>query len=65
MNIEDFEVGDTVILKSGSPDMTVARVMKSCRHTVIKQAVVCVWFDTIGDCHEKDFDPEVLIRTGV
>jgi uncharacterized protein YodC (DUF2158 family) len=37
----DFNAGDTVVLKSGSPEMTISRIeeMNGVPHAV------CVWFD--------------------
>ena len=44
-----MRVGDIVLLKSGSPAMTVAEVNES------KGTVKCVWFDKNGICYEHEF----------
>jgi len=49
-----MKVGDIVILKSGSPAMTVAGVDEG------KGEVNCVWFDKNGICYEHVFIMEIV-----
>ena len=48
-----MQIGDVVVLKSGSSEMTVARLGKTGR-------VVCVWFDRRQTVHWQSFPAEAL-----
>lgn len=50
--MEDFEIGDVVVLRSGGPKMTV--------HGLVSDGdVVCQWFES-NEVHEENFPKEVL-----
>ena len=48
-----MQIGDIVVLKSGSSEMTVARLDETGR-------VVCVWFDRRQTVHRHAFPAEAL-----
>lgn len=52
--MRDLEVGDTVMLKSGGPRMTVSRILNRGR-------VRCDWFDG-QEPKFRTFDPDTLER---
>lgn len=47
----DFKIGDTVVLKSGSPIMTVEKVKDS--------SISCIWFDGTKKL-DSSFPPDTL-----
>jgi uncharacterized protein YodC (DUF2158 family) len=47
----DFKIGDTVVLKSGSPIMTVEKVKDS--------SISCIWFDGTKKLNDP-FPPNTL-----
>jgi len=50
--MEDFEIGDVVVLRSGGPKMTV--------HGLVSDGdVVCQWFES-NEVHEENFPKEAL-----
>ncbi len=52
----DFQIGDIVLLKSGSPDLTVESVAEDGH-------LICTWF-VDGVKEATDFVPETLILRG-
>ena len=57
----EFNVGDTVELKSGSPDMTVTQVGQDSRTG--QPSVWVQWFDTQGKPQNATFPVEAVKRT--
>ena len=58
--MSDIKKGDTVQLKSGSPDMTVQDI-GDYFHTNDNNGAFCVWFDGMNP-KEKAFDLATLIK---
>jgi len=48
---EGIKVGDVVIVKSGGPEMTVAKVSNYSNRGIAKGAL-CIWFDGNKKCEE-------------
>ncbi len=57
----DFKIGDTVVLKSGSPIMTVEKVIAAINMGTIQTdaSVRCIWFDGTKKL-EGSFPPDTL-----
>ena len=58
-----FPTGATVTLKSGGPQMTVQHregYGAGVAMHIWKDEIPCVWFDEVGQCHERSFAAEVL-----
>lgn len=53
----DLKVGDTVVLKSGSPVMTIARLFAIQGGKIVAE---CIWFDGVNK-KEGDFPLETLV----
>ncbi|AKM40349.1 hypothetical protein NL30_10810 [Burkholderia contaminans] len=54
-----FQKGDVVVLKSGSPLMTVSEIGDYIMSGGPANGVLCVWFEK-SDAKEKVFDAAVL-----
>ena len=55
--MNDFKVGDTVELKSGSPLMTVTCVSDP---QISSRSIACAWFDEFGRLCRDLFEPGCL-----
>jgi uncharacterized protein YodC (DUF2158 family) len=57
----DFKIGDTVVLKSGSPIMTVEKVRAAVDSGKIKTdaSISCIWFDGTKKL-DSSFPPDTL-----
>ena len=53
-----FQIGTVVVLKSGSPPMTVSEIYSG------QQEVKCVWFDSTGCIHDFRFHQDALKADG-
>ncbi len=56
----DIKKGDVVVLKSGSPDMTVAEVRIPKIGGINQISAFCEWFDSEGNTKQKWFALVVL-----
>jgi uncharacterized protein YodC (DUF2158 family) len=64
-NVETFEVGNVVRLKSGGPKMTVVLDMGviETRRGTKADVVTCQWFhESDGNVHSGNFRPATLVR---
>lgn len=64
MAAETFKNGDLVILKSGSPAMTIVHQVESPTSAYKGQTVwTCMWFETRGLPHMQSFPESALQAT--
>lgn len=61
--MSEFKVGDVVVLKSGSPRMTVTAILTDLKERV--DAVVCVWFDKDENMEMGKFSPNTIKLDGL
>jgi uncharacterized protein YodC (DUF2158 family) len=56
MEDADFQAGDVVVLKSGSPPMTVARTWVDDRYAANRQYANCVYYNPVLGNIEKNLN---------